>query len=1577
MKRTTLRRFGAAVFGLLVPTLAQATLTIAPLTWNVVGLDSNSPASGPRFFPVGARVCSDVATSNVSVDYVFDSANANINLRPGSLAALSLPSIAAGACADAYFEIEVTRVAAAFDTTRRYHITATDGSGTVSTATPREIYVEHLISQNRNSVTGIKLNGSPIAAGGSIDLVVGNTYTIELDGGTATQGYNQFEAFINFPNTIFQILSVSTTYSADDSPYVPGPAPIASDKLYADACLWQNDVTSPNYRSCVGGDFKAGGNSVVTTYTIKVISGGGTSQTLNSLLYDFSGSSFHYNADFSVNGIIANIVEPASLGFSKAFNPSPTVAGGTSTLTFTLANPNSAAVSGVSFSDTLPMLSGSQMVVATPAVFSTAGCGSATFTPAAGANAISFANGSIAANASCTVSVQVSVPAAPTSGTYSNTSGHLFVNGADTGKFATANLDLAASAAGTGMCGLTLAGWTVPNGTTANPPDLAGGVPTIKAVDVATATLAAGVPGDAAIIASSGQNDTTSWETFGYKSGGQFVDFVVDTHKYTAVQMSFYVSDPSPSNGPTSATLSYSTGGAFTPILTFDPSVGSGFVQHTIDFTGVTSTTGSTTFRIVATGAKNDNSGASLNYDNIAFTGCGTPGQPTLTKAFSPSAIAVGGTSTLTFTLTNPNAAPLSGAKFSDALPSGLAVAALPAASTTCGGSPTWTPAGGDTTLAFGQASGATIAANGSCTVSVNVTATTAGPHTNVSGFVSTTEGGTNSGPGGSAIASLDAISPPVIAKAFGTNPILVNAASLLTFTITNPNASDALTGIAFNDTYPPGLVNANPLPAPANTCGGVVNASAGGNSVGLTGGTLAGGASCTVSVTVSSAAAGTYANVSDPVSATTAGTGNTASAGLTVDAPNPAIGLLKQVGTSATGPWFKFVTVTPSTPLYYRFTAENTGDVALNPFDVSDPTLAGTAVDPATCAWSSPNSPTTLPALPVASATIDPTATCVVGPISAMSGDRPNTATAHGTFGGAVYDSTASNAEYLGALPGFSLLKQVSTLASGPWASAIDVAVGNDVFYKFLLVNTGAFALSSINVSDAQVDTSTCTFTDPLPIDGATTCVVGPVAASGAPGSTTINTATGHGMNGGTPVDTAPSSASYTISSTNADLAITKDDGTTSVVAGGTTTYTITVTNNGPSEVSDATVADNAPAGMSFTSWTCSVADPGSGGTVTTACGAASGAGNLNTTVTMKNGAVVTYVVQAAISGGASGTLANTATVAPPSGIADPTPGNNSATDTDTVTAATPIADLAIAKDDGTATVNAGGTTTYTITVTNNGPSSVTGATLSDPAVAGLAKTSVACSATPGQCATPPSVGQLESGFTLPLLANGATYRIAVTANVTAATGSVSNTATVVAPAGTNDPNPANNSATDSDTVNPLVVSADIAVTNTDGVVSVAPGGNTTYTITITNNGPDDVTNGTLVDTAPAGVVFGAWTCSVTNPGSGGTVTTACGAANGTGNLNTTVTMKSGAVIVYTVPATIAPGASGSVSNTATVAVPPGVIDSVPANNSSTDTDGVVAIASAIADLSLGKSSDTARVAPGGTVTYTIVVTN
>ena len=728
MKKNLGARLGALAVAVLVPGLASAALTITPLTWNVVGLDSNNPLAGPKDFPVGARVCSSIPTTDVHVTWFWDSVNANINLRPGSLSALTIPSIALGTCVDAYFEVEVTQVAAAYDTARRYHITASDGTGTVSSPTPRELYVEHLISQSRNSITGIKVDGVSVALGGSVALVVGNTYTVELDSGTATQGYNQFESFINLSNAIFQIQSVATTYSANNSPYVVGPAPLVSDKLYADACLWDSNPASPNYRSCVGGDFKSGGSTITNTYTIKILSGGGTTQTLSTLLYDFSGSSYHYNADFLTGSITANIIDPASLTLAKSFAPSPTVAGGTSTLTFTIANPNAAAVAGANFSDNLPALSGSQMVVATPATFSTSGCGSPTFAPVAGAASISLSNATIPASGTCTVNVRVFVPSLPTAGTYANVSNNLFAGAIDTGHSATANLGLTTVAPPVSTCGLTLAQWNF-NGFATNPPPQPS--PSTQAGDVGTAAISVGNGlTDIPDAAAAGGNPAPGLLTFGCLKLGPivtavdpFVQFAIDTSHYTQVQFAFDANRKA--NGPNNDALYYSTDGVTWNLKSTFTSTTAWATYGTYDFTGQTNASGTTYFRIYGFGANATSQGADLTFDNATFTGCGVPAQPTLTKIFAPTPVVVGGTSTLTFTLSNPGTLSLTGAKFTDNLPAGTQVAGAPGATTTCAGSPTWAPLPGTTSLAFGQTTGATIAAGTSCTASVNVTATT------------------------------------------------------------------------------------------------------------------------------------------------------------------------------------------------------------------------------------------------------------------------------------------------------------------------------------------------------------------------------------------------------------------------------------------------------------------------------------------------------------------------------------------------------------------------------------------------------------------------------------------------------------------------------------------------------------------------------------------------------------------------------------------------------------------------------------------------------------------------------------
>src|SRR5438132_995186 len=198
-----------------------------------------------------------------------------------------------------------------------------------------------------------------------------------------------------------------------------------------------------------------------------------------------------------------------------------------------------------------------------------------------------------------------------------------------------------------------------------------------------------------------------------------------------------------------------------------------------------------------------------------------------------------------------------------------------------------------------------------------------------------------------------------------------------------------------------------------------------------------------------------------------------------------------------------------------------------------------------------------------------------------------------------------------------------------------------------------------------------------------------------------------------------------------------------------------------------------------------------------------------------------------------------------------DPTPANNSATDTDTVSER---ADLAISKTDGVTSVNAGGSTTYTIRVTNNGPSSVTGATLTDAATTGLSKTAVVCSGAVGnKCTSAPSIASLEgAGYSMPALASGDFYEITVGANVTATSGSVTNAASVAAPSGTTDPDGTNNSRSDTDTVSPV---ATLAVTKTDGTATIDAGSRTTYTITVTNNGPSDAQSVSLSDTLGAGL--------------------------------------------------------------------------------------------------------------------------
>ncbi len=257
------------------------------------------------------------------------------------------------------------------------------------------------------------------------------------------------------------------------------------------------------------------------------------------------------------------------------------------------------------------------------------------------------------------------------------------------------------------------------------------------------------------------------------------------------------------------------------------------------------------------------NGAVTLIHDVITRPFCAASiAPPTIAKAFGAATIALGGTTSLAFTLTNRNpGTALTGVGFVDALPAGLVLATPNGLTGSCGGGAITAVAGGGSISLVG----ATLPDGGSCTFTVNVTSTTSGTKVNTSGPVSSTEGG----PGGTASASLavgvEVVAPPTIAKAFGAATVAVGATTSLGFTLTNPNPGTPLTGVGFSDALPAGLVVATPNGLTGSCGGGVITAIAASGSISLVGATLPGGGSCTFAVNVTATTSGTKVNTTGP----------------------------------------------------------------------------------------------------------------------------------------------------------------------------------------------------------------------------------------------------------------------------------------------------------------------------------------------------------------------------------------------------------------------------------------------------------------------------------------------------------------------------------------------------------------------------------------------------------------------------------------------------------------------------------------------------------------------------------------
>ena len=504
----------------------------------------------------------------------------------------------------------------------------------------------------------------------------------------------------------------------------------------------------------------------------------------------------------------------------------------------------------------------------------------------------------------------------------------------------------------------------------------------------------------------------------------------------------------------------------------------------------------------------------------------------------------------------------------------------------------------------------------------------------------------------------------------------------------------------------------------------------------------------------------------------------------------------------------------------------------------------------------------------------------------------------------------------------------QVSKTVSNPTPN-----VGDTITYTITLRNAGPDPATDVTVQDALPAGVTFVSATPVgsydPVSGVWT--VGTVNP-GVP-QTLIITATVNSPNPGANTasishadqfdpDTANNSDTASVDPLQADLALSKTVDNPTPNVNDTVTFTVTLTDNGPANATGVQVSDLLPAGLTF------VSDTPSQGSYDSVTG-------LWTVGAVANGAQATLMLQATVVSPAPQT--NTATISAADQF-DPDAGNDSASATETPQQA----DLALTKTVDNPTPNVGDTVNFTVTLTDLGPDAASNVTVQDLLPTGL----TFVSDTPSQGSYNSTTGVWSVGA----ITTAAAQTLTIQATVESPDART-NTAGI-SHADQFDPITSNDQASATETPQ----QADLSLTKTVSDPTPNVGDVITYTVILTNAGPDAATGVTVNDLLPAGLAFVSATPSQ-------------GSYDGVTGVWTVGTLDGSASAVLTVSArVVSPTAQ---TNTASI----GHFDQFDpdtGNNQASATETPQQ-----ADLSVSKTVNDPTPNVGDTITFTITLTN